>query len=161
MGIMTRRARSVAGRRGLVLDAMTLAAGGLLCAAVRLVARRAGCMFHGRVLLSVMAARALGAARLRVVGQASMTLRAVAVSRVGVGASMLVAMAVGAERRVFDALHESVRLVALGAREVFLPMTVILAWCGVAAPTGQRLGTPGARGMRLVTGHASAEGPLL
>jgi hypothetical protein len=140
VGVVAAGAIGMPGRRAPVLDLMALAARRLLRTFVRLVASGAGRVLRFGMLLRPMATSAIRTARLRMVRQVLMAVRALGVAGIRVRACVLGSMTTATQGGRSGALHESVGLVALGAGQVFLAVTVVLSHGAVATRTGERLG---------------------
>lgn len=101
-----------------------------------------------------MTASAIETPRPWVMREILVTLRAIFVTEILLSASVWRLMALPTQRRILDALHEGVRLMATRARHVFATMTVLFCHGRVAAGAGRRLRLHLVRGVRGVAGDA-------
>lgn len=112
--IVTAGARLMTCGCALVLALVAGTAAAFLSASVRFMATRAVLVLNGCVFLIRVAARAVEASFARVVRQVAMTILAFAVPLIGMGAGVFALVAIAAQVRRGDALHEAVGAVALG-----------------------------------------------
>lgn len=141
-------------RGGRVLLGMTGAAGGLLSAAVGLVARGASGVAGGGVRLGLVTLGAVRAAGGRVVRQTGVAAGAVPMAGVVMGFCAFGLVTVRAEGGLTDAGAEGMGLVAFRALQARSAVPAVVAGLVVAtrAGSGSRLGA-GTRGVRRVAVH--------